>query len=149
MPFPSPGDVPHPGITPVSPALAGGFFTTEPPGKPTLDSKESTVGVPSAVNCWHHTLEASRVPDPNFSKGFWCVGCRSPRAGLLTTDGPSSDLRSKVYCWVLTVLMYIDRHIVIRTFYMKTWFASFFLKNLRIWHHKACTHISTSRIGWN
>ena len=30
----SPGDLPDPGIEPVSPALAGGFFTTEPPGKP-------------------------------------------------------------------------------------------------------------------
>ena len=26
-------DLPGPGIEPVSPALAGGFFTTEPPGK--------------------------------------------------------------------------------------------------------------------
>ena len=31
--FPSPGDLPHPGIEPKSPALAGRFFTTEPPGK--------------------------------------------------------------------------------------------------------------------
>ena len=29
--FSSPGDLPDPGIEPVSPALAGGFFTTEPP----------------------------------------------------------------------------------------------------------------------
>ena len=28
LPFPSPGDLPHPGIELVSPALAGGFFTT-------------------------------------------------------------------------------------------------------------------------
>ena len=34
LPFLSPGDLPSPGIKPVSPALAGGFFTTEPPGKP-------------------------------------------------------------------------------------------------------------------
>ena len=34
LPFPSPGDLLDPGIKPVSPALAGGFFTTEPPGKP-------------------------------------------------------------------------------------------------------------------
>ena len=27
-------DLPGPGIEPVSPALAGRFFTTEPPGKP-------------------------------------------------------------------------------------------------------------------
>ena len=33
LPFPSPGDLPDPGIEPVSPALAGGFFTTESPGK--------------------------------------------------------------------------------------------------------------------
>jgi len=34
LPFPSPGDLPNPGIEPTSPALAGRFFTTEPPGKP-------------------------------------------------------------------------------------------------------------------
>ena len=33
--FPSPGDLPDSGIKPGSPALAGRFFTTEPPGKPT------------------------------------------------------------------------------------------------------------------
>ena len=36
LPFPTPGDLPKPGIKPaslVSPALAGGFFTTVPPGK--------------------------------------------------------------------------------------------------------------------
>ena len=35
-PFPSPGYLPDPGIEPTSasPALAGGFFTTELPGKP-------------------------------------------------------------------------------------------------------------------
>ena len=32
--FPSPGDFSDRGIKPVSPALAGRFFTTEPPGKP-------------------------------------------------------------------------------------------------------------------
>ena len=37
LPFPIPGDHPNPGInptSPVSPALAGRFFTTMPPGKP-------------------------------------------------------------------------------------------------------------------
>ena len=40
LPFPSPGDLPEPGIKHAYPALqvgphiAGGFFTTEPPGKP-------------------------------------------------------------------------------------------------------------------
>ena len=33
LPFPTPGDLPDPGIKPESPALVDGFFTTEPPGK--------------------------------------------------------------------------------------------------------------------
>ena len=36
MRFPSPGDLPDPEIEPKSPALAGGFFTTESPRKPLL-----------------------------------------------------------------------------------------------------------------
>ena len=36
LPFLSPRDLPDPGIELVSPALLGGFFTTEPPGKPQL-----------------------------------------------------------------------------------------------------------------
>ena len=37
LPFPSPGGLPNPETeptSPVAPELAGGFFTTEPPGKP-------------------------------------------------------------------------------------------------------------------
>ena len=34
LPFPSPGDLPDPGIQPVSPASVGRFFTAEPPGNP-------------------------------------------------------------------------------------------------------------------
>ena len=34
LPFPSPGDLPGPGIEPESPAMAHGFFTTEPQGSP-------------------------------------------------------------------------------------------------------------------
>ena len=37
VPFPSPGNLPDPGIEPLSPASAGGFFITEPPGKPIRD----------------------------------------------------------------------------------------------------------------
>ena len=37
LPFPSPGDIPNPGIKPTSLALAVGLFTAEPPGKPDKD----------------------------------------------------------------------------------------------------------------
>ena len=36
LPFPTPGNLPNPGIelaSPASPALTGRFFTTDPPGK--------------------------------------------------------------------------------------------------------------------
>ena len=35
----STGDLFWPGVEPISPALAGGFFTTEPPGKPKYNFK--------------------------------------------------------------------------------------------------------------
>ena len=34
LPFPTAGDLSDPGVEPESPALAGRFFITEPPGKP-------------------------------------------------------------------------------------------------------------------
>ena len=43
LPFPTPEDLPDPGIKPVSPAspaLAGRFFTTEPPEKPVMREKK-------------------------------------------------------------------------------------------------------------
>ena len=42
LPFRPPGDLLHPGIkpmSPVAPALAGGFYTTEPPGKPLVHNR--------------------------------------------------------------------------------------------------------------
>jgi len=36
LPFPPPGDLPGSGVEPKSPLFAGGFFTAEPPGKPSL-----------------------------------------------------------------------------------------------------------------
>ena len=49
MPFPTPGnpgDLPNTGIKPAcleSPALAGRFFTTVPPGKPTMQNYSNMV----------------------------------------------------------------------------------------------------------
>ena len=44
--FPSPGDLSNPGIELISPALADGFFTTEPPGKP-----PPTIKQPQTLEC--------------------------------------------------------------------------------------------------
>ena len=36
LPLPSPGELHNPGMEPMSPVLAGRFFTTEPLGKPDI-----------------------------------------------------------------------------------------------------------------
>ena len=64
LPFPSPWDLPDPGIKPASPALAGGFFTTEPPGKPgkvllNASSCASSTMRPKKLKCWR--LEKGKV----------------------------------------------------------------------------------------
>ena len=40
LPFPSPGDLPNPGIEPRSPALQADALTSAPPGKPMAESEE-------------------------------------------------------------------------------------------------------------
>ena len=41
LPFPSPGDLPDPGIEPGSPALEAGTLASEPPGKPIKELREN------------------------------------------------------------------------------------------------------------
>ena len=51
LPFPPPGDLPNPGVEPISlasPALAGRFFTTVPPGKPVVPMRQSEITQPSS-----------------------------------------------------------------------------------------------------
>jgi len=49
LPFPSPEDLPNLGIEPMSPALAGIFFTTESLGKPLSKYKELQISYPISV----------------------------------------------------------------------------------------------------
>ena len=65
LPFPLPGDLPNPGIKPTSPpspALAGGFFTTKPPGNPHMHclphyqhhSSDGTLSTKDETTLTHH-----------------------------------------------------------------------------------------------
>ena len=49
--LPSPEDLPDSGINPVSPALAGGFFTAEPPGKLSLAWKRESKTQKHHLDC--------------------------------------------------------------------------------------------------
>ena len=55
LPFPSPGDLPDPGIEPRSPALQADALPSEPPGKPIPDAKKGRYKYRSPV------LEMKRI----------------------------------------------------------------------------------------
>ena len=43
LPFPSPGDLPNPGIEPWSPALQADTLSSEPPGKPLKENEGTAI----------------------------------------------------------------------------------------------------------
>ena len=108
LPFPSPGDLPDPGIKLGSPALAGGLFTTEPQGKhrflwgfPNVDVSRSFL---SAEN---------ELADMNFQryKPNFCVLELIRRKGLAGIGLGVSAIQFVDYClihlfvvWNLTLL---------------------------------------------
>ena len=48
LPFPSPGDLPDPGIEPGSPALQADALTSQPPGKPHMYKEPSKLNTQSS-----------------------------------------------------------------------------------------------------
>ena len=97
--FPSSGDLPDPGIEPRSLALAGGFFTTEPPGKPSLLTlwKESEALSVVSNSLWPQGLY-SPWNSPGKSIG---VGDHSLLQGIFPIQGLNPGLshcRRILYC---------------------------------------------------
>ena len=52
LPFPSPGDLPDPGIEPRSPALQADALTSEPPGKPPIFAIAKSLQVSGLPGSW-------------------------------------------------------------------------------------------------
>ena len=51
-------DLPGPGLEPMSPALAGGFLTTAPPGKPpNLLFISIDLPIPDIAYEWNHSID--------------------------------------------------------------------------------------------
>ena len=74
LPFPPPEDLPDPGTEPASPALAGGFFTTEPPGKPLAFLFLFSLSVMSNT-LQPHGLQHTRLLSPSPSSGACSKSC--------------------------------------------------------------------------
>ena len=93
LPCPSPEDLPYTGIepgSPVSPALAAGFFTTEPPGKPAL-----LMGFPGGSD---GEDPASNAEDPGTSNAKFVLGFTRSKSSPKPLSwrfpfGPSGFLR--------------------------------------------------------
>ena len=70
--FPAPQDLLDPGIEPVSPALAGGFFTTEPAGMPPLSDFPPIKPFLLLTGCRSLAVFAVFEIEPNLS--LYCNG---------------------------------------------------------------------------
>ena len=92
LPFPSLGDLPNPGIKPTSPvfpAFAGGFFTTEPPrlllGVKDRNSTQSSLG-PRGI-CWEgcvsHRL-AAWAPGVMGTRDYFYLSAPPPLLGTFS-----------------------------------------------------------------
>ena len=72
LPFPSPGDLPDPGIEPRPPALQADALPSEPPGKPPIKAE--------VADLWYHSAKGEKKAWDNSL-------CFLP-AALLCTLGP-------------------------------------------------------------
>ena len=80
LPFPFPGDLPDPGIKPGSLALAGRFFTTEPPGKSLFPLLELKLAISRHRTCCSHQLwEISQQAIP---QSYWIKRKHPGKSGL-------------------------------------------------------------------
>ena len=79
LPFPSPGDLPNPGIKPTAPPLAGIFFTTEPPEDEGILKGKKQLNIPVTGLDLRDTTSWQPTPVflPGESQGWGSpVGCR-------------------------------------------------------------------------
>ena len=86
--FPPPRDLPHPGIKPTSPILAGKFFTTEPPGRPFISLKvkvaQSCPTLCDPMDYTVHGILQARIME---------LGSLSLLQGIFPTQGSNPDLQ--------------------------------------------------------
>ena len=69
LPFPSPGDLPHPGIEPRSPALQADALTSEPPGKPI---KSNSQNICQRLVNWEISQSVYKLIEDKVSIPFVC-----------------------------------------------------------------------------
>ena len=114
LPFPPPGDLLHPGIKPESPAstaLTGGFFTTEPPGKPTeawkafLNNKPEIKGPRVPWRNWPLSLPSPTSKETgNDGEVGWLLNIWVPTQARLSRRPREHSNYSQEEKWIITPL---------------------------------------------
>ena len=92
LPFSSPRNPPNPGIEPMSPALACGFFATEPPGEPpgVVGSQNTLVPSSAPAECSAQKEVFSSVQSLSRVRLFATPGIAACQASLSITNSRSS-----------------------------------------------------------
>ena len=93
LPFPSPGDLPDPGIEPGSPAFQADTLTYEPPGKPICVCVCVLIGfshVRLFATPW--TVAYQAPPSMEFSRQEYWSGLRFLLQGIFSTQGSNPGL---------------------------------------------------------
>ena len=88
LPFPSLGDLPDSGIEPMSPPLAGRFFTTEPPEKPTFYYIQLII-----IKCKEYNTK-EWVKNYGGQKIMWAKSARMGAGGCFLMKEITSELRT-------------------------------------------------------
>ena len=113
--FPSPGDLPNPGIEPRSPALQADALTSEPPGTRPYLTGASQVALTSLVaqtvkrlpTMWETQVQyqvlpsPGDLPDPGIEPGFPAL-----EADALTSEPPGKPI-------IMFIFMFIYRKVII------------------------------------
>ena len=89
LPLPPPGDLPHPGMELASLALAGRYFTIEPPGKPRICIYSYVNDILCREYSWKDRCDSLR------GEGIWVAEDPAGRETLHRVD---------VWIWILKLL---------------------------------------------
>ena len=100
LPFPYPRDLPDPGIELAFPALAGRFFTTAPPGKPTMLSANFS----SAIQCYWQSPCYILDPQTLFISSEFSILLSVPRCSIFFffQIPHISVMFLSLSCWVIS-----------------------------------------------
>ena len=103
LPFPSPRDLPDPGIEPTSPTLAGRFFTSEPPEK--LNLKLSQSKNFDGKGGKNKTYFLTHRADPHYAKTTEKEVCKNEEQSISTSIGKVFSLLHSIF-YIYTIMVF-------------------------------------------